>query len=148
MPLHELHSLLIIFTIAAVAPFLCEWVPRIRLPLVVVEIVLGIVVGPQVLRWASAGPIIQELSRFGLAALFFLAGFEIDFPAIHGRPLVMAVLGWFASLVVCLGVGFALQGSGIVDSGLVVGAALTTTALGTLMPILRDAKELSTRFGA
>jgi Kef-type K+ transport system membrane component KefB len=148
MDLHELHSLLIIFTIAAAAPFLCEWVPGVRLPLVVVEIVLGIIVGPQVLKWASAGPIIDELSRFGLAALFFLAGFEIDFPAIHGRPLVLAVLGWFASLAVCLGVGFALQGCGVVDSGLIVGAALTTTALGTLMPILRDARELSTRFGA
>jgi Kef-type K+ transport system membrane component KefB len=51
-------------------------------------------------------------------------------------------------LVGCLGAGFALQSFGIVDSGLIVGAALATTALGTLMPILRDAKELSTRFGA
>src|SRR6516162_1142123 len=148
MPLHELHSLLLIFTIAAVAPFLCEWVPRIRIPLAVLEIALGIVVGPQVLGWAATGPVIDELSIFGLVALFFLAGFEIDFPAIHGRPLVMAVLGWLASLVVCLGVGSALQGFGIVNSGLIVGAALTTTSLGTLMPILRDAKELPTRFGA
>jgi Kef-type K+ transport system membrane component KefB len=60
----------------------------------------------------------------------------------------LAALGWLVSLIVCLGVGFGLQGCGIVDSGLIVGAALTTTALGTLMPILRDAKELSTRFGA
>src|SRR6516162_9987620 len=148
MPLHELHSLLLIFTIAAVAPFLCEWVPRIRIPLAVLEIALGIVVGPQVLGWAATGPVIDELSRFGLAALFFLAGFEIDFPAIHGRPLVMAVFGWFASLLFCLAVGFALQAGGVVDSGLIVGAALTTPALGTLMPILRDARELSTRFGA
>src|SRR5262249_55348098 len=129
-------------------PLLCEWVPRIRLPLVVLEITLGILVGPQVLGWAAAGPTIDVLAKFGLAALFFLAGFEIDFPAIRGRPIAMAVLGWLASLVVCLGVGFGLQGCGIVDSGLIVGAAMTTTALGTLMPILRDAKELSTRFGA
>jgi Kef-type K+ transport system membrane component KefB len=148
MSLHELHSLLLIFTIAAVAPLLCEWVPRIRLPLVVLEITLGILVGPQVLRWASVGPTIEALSRFGLAALFFLAGFEIDFPAIRGRPITMALFGWLASFVVCLGAGFGLQGLGIVDSGLIVGAALATTALGTLMPILRDAKELSTRFGA
>jgi Kef-type K+ transport system membrane component KefB len=148
MALPELHSLLLVFTIAAVAPFLCEWVPRIRLPLVVLEITLGIVVGPQVLGWAAAGPTIEALSNFGLAALFFLAGFDIDFPAIRGRPITLAALARLASFVVCLGVGFGLQGCGIVDSGLVVGAALTTTALGTLMPILRDAKELSTRFGA
>jgi Kef-type K+ transport system membrane component KefB len=148
MALEELHSLLLIMTIAAVAPVLCEWVPWIRLPLVVAEIGLGILVGPQVLGWASVTPTIEVLSKFGLASLFFLAGFEIDFQAIRGRPILMGVLGWLASLIVCLGVGFGLQGCGLVDSGLIVGAALATTALGTLIPILRDAHELPTRFGA
>jgi Kef-type K+ transport system membrane component KefB len=148
MALNELHSLLLIFTIAAVAPLVCEWVPRIRLPLVVAEIGLGVLVGPQALGWAAAGPTIPVLANFGLAFLFFRAGFEIDLPAIRGRPLLLAALGWLASLVVCLGVGFGLQGCGVVDSGLIVGAALATTALGTLMPILRDAQELPTRFGA
>jgi Kef-type K+ transport system membrane component KefB len=148
MTLQEMHSLLIILTIAVLAPLLTEWAPRIRLPLVVMEIGLGILVGPQVLGWATAGPIIHVLATFGMACLFFLAGFEIEFPAIRGRPLVLAALGWLVSLAVCLAVGFSLQGSGLVDSGLVVGAALSTTALGTLMPILRDAKELPTRFGA
>jgi Kef-type K+ transport system membrane component KefB len=148
MLLHELHSLLLIFVIAVAAPLLCEWIPGIRLPLVVMEILLGILIGPQVLGLAAVGPTIEVLANFGLAALFFLAGFEIDFPAIRGRPLASATLGWLASLVVCLGVGFGLEACGIVDSGFIVGAALATTALGTLMPILRDAKELSTRFGA
>jgi Kef-type K+ transport system membrane component KefB len=148
MAIGELQSLLVILTIGAVAPLLCEWIPWIRLPLVVLEIILGIVVGPQALGWAAAGPTIAVLSNFGLAFLFFLAGFEIDFPAIRGRPISLAFLGWIMSLVICLGVGFGLQVCGIVDSGLIVGAALSTTALGTLMPILRDAKELSTRFGA
>src|SRR6516225_4858131 len=130
MALNELHSLLLIFTIAAVAPFLCEWVPRIRLPLVVAEIGLGILVGPQALGWAAPGPTIQVLANFGLAFLFFLAGFEIDFPAIRGQPLLLAALGWFLSLAICLAVGFGLQGCGVVDSGLIVGAALATTALG------------------
>src|SRR6516162_4845628 len=74
MSLHELHSLLLIFTIAAVAPLLCEWVPGIRLPIVVLEIILGILVGLQVLGFAAAGPTIDVLANFGLAALFFLAG--------------------------------------------------------------------------
>jgi hypothetical protein len=42
MALHEIHPLLLIFTVAAVAPLMCEWIPRIRLPLVVLETVLGI----------------------------------------------------------------------------------------------------------
>ncbi len=148
MEITELHSLLLILTIAALVPFLCEWIPKIKLPIVVLEITLGILIGPQVLKLASVGPTIQVLSNFGLAFLFFLAGFEIDFAAIRGRPLVIAGLGWVVSFVICLGLGFALQVAGVIDSGLVVGAALTTTALGTLMPILRDAGELKTRLGA
>src|SRR6516165_4979925 len=148
MALAELHSLLLVFAIAVVAPLLSEWIPRLRLPLVVLEISLGILVGPQILGWASAGPTIAVFSNFGLAFLFFLAGFEIDFQAIRGRPISLAAVGWLMSFVGCLGAGFALQSFGIVDSGLIVGAALATTALGTLMPILRDAKELTTRFGA
>jgi Kef-type K+ transport system membrane component KefB len=145
MPLHELHSLLLIFTIAAAAPLVCEVVP---VPLVVLEITLGVLVGPQLLGWAETSPTIDVLSKFGLASLFFLAGFEIDFPSIRGRPIVYAVLSWLTSFVICLGVGFGLQKFCLIDSGLIVGAALATTALGTLMPILRDANELSTRFGA
>jgi Kef-type K+ transport system membrane component KefB len=148
MALSELHSLLLIFTIAAVAPMVCEWIPRVRLPLVVLEISLGILVGPHLLRWAAAGATIDVFSNFGLAFLFFLAGLEIDFPAIRGRPIRLAAIGWLMSFAVCLGVGFGLQFFGIVESGFIVGAALSTTALGTLLPILRDAKELSTRFGA
>ena len=56
MTLSELQSLLLILTIAVLAPLLCEWVPWLRLPLVVMEISLGILIGPQVLDWASAGP--------------------------------------------------------------------------------------------
>jgi Kef-type K+ transport system membrane component KefB len=148
MPLHELHSLLLILAVAVIAPIVCEWLPLIRLPLVVLEICLGILIGPQVLSWAEAGPLVDSLAHFGLAALFFLAGFEINFPALRGRPIVAALVGWAMSFGLCLGVGFVLQASGLVDSGLIVGAALTTTALGALLPILRDAGELSTRFGA
>ena len=145
---HEQSSLLIIVAIAAAAPFVCAWMPHIRLPLVVLEIGLGIVVGPQVLGWAANGPVIQVLSNFGMAFLFFMAGFEINFQAIRGRPLALSGFGWLGSLALGLGLGFALESCGVIQSGLIVGAALTTTALGTLMPILRDAKELPTRFGA
>ena len=148
MNLNELHSLLLILTIAALGPFVCEWIPHLRLPLVVLEIILGILFGPQVLNVAAAGPTIQAFATFGLAFLFFLVGFEIDYQAIRGRPLALGALGWLASLIICLIAGFGLQGLGVVRSGLIAGAALSTTALGTLLPVLRDANELRTKFGA
>src|SRR5262245_49823216 len=79
--------------IAAAAPIVGEWIPRVRLALVVLEICLGILVGPQVLEWADVRPMVQVRANFGLVALFFLAGFELDFPAVSGRPIAIATLG-------------------------------------------------------
>ena len=56
------------------------------MPIVVAEIALGIVVGPELLGLARTDQFIEALSRFGLAFLFFLAGMEIDFERIRGRP--------------------------------------------------------------
>jgi Kef-type K+ transport system membrane component KefB len=82
-----------------------------------------------------------------MSFLFFLAGMEIDFKAIRGRPLTTAALGWLLSLGIALVLGFLLEWTGVVQSGILVAGALTTTALGTLIPILRDAKEINTKFG-
>ena len=59
---------------------------RARLPIVVAEIFLGIIVGPEVLDLAATDDFIEALSTFGLAFLFFLAGMEIDFERIRGTP--------------------------------------------------------------
>src|SRR5262245_20337036 len=105
----ERHTLLLIFSIAVLAPALGELVPRIRLPVVVLEVVLGMLVGPQALGWAEPGPVVNVLGRFGMAFLFFLAGLEIDFQAIRGRPLAAASLGWLVSLVLALALGWLLE---------------------------------------
>ena len=89
MTLHELHSLILILTIAVLAPLLSEWIPRIRLPLVVIEISVGILIGPQVLGWSTAGPTIQILANFGLAFLFFW----LDSKSIS-RPFEVGRFSW------------------------------------------------------
>ena len=79
------------------------------------------------------------------AFLMFLAGYEIDFARIKGRPLRLSVLGWLISLVLAVGVALLLASSE--EVGLVVGLAMTTTALGTILPILRDSGQAATPFG-
>ena len=122
--------------------------PRVALPVVVVELVLGIVIGPQVLDLAQPDPFIEFFSSLGLGMLFFFAGFEIDFARIHGRPLRLAGIGWFISLALAYALGGLLAVTGVVISGIFVGTAMATTAIGTLVPILTDAGELRTRFGS
>ena len=142
----SIPSLVVMAAIAVAAPLLGRGTGRIvKVPLVVFEIVLGILCGPSLLGWVQPSPLTEILADFGLAMLFFLAGNEIDFARIAGRPMMRAGLGWLISLVV--GVGAGILFSPTVGAGVFIGIALTSTALGTIMPTLRDAGELRTPFG-
>ncbi|MFO1519626.1 MAG: cation:proton antiporter [bacterium] len=144
----EKTTLLIILVVGVLAPLLSHLTPRVRLPVIVLEIALGIVVGPQGFHWGEVGPVIHSLSRFGLAFLFFLAGFEINFNVIRGKPLRLAGVGWLFSLALALSLGKVLQLTHLVFSDIVTSVVLTTTALGVLLPILKDEGEMTTRLGA
>jgi Kef-type K+ transport system membrane component KefB len=143
----NLSSLLVVAAVAVAAPIAADYLPRVRVPVVVLELVLGIVVGPQVLELAKTGGIVDTLATFGLAFLFFLAGLEINFDHVRGRPLELATVGWLASAALGFGIAAILQSEGKVISTLVIGLCLVTTSLGTLVPILKDGGLLETRFG-
>jgi Kef-type K+ transport system membrane component KefB len=143
----DTESLFVVAAVAAIAPFIVDLPLRVRLPVVVVEILLGIIIGPEVLGITRSDDLIEFLGQFGLAFLFFMAGLEIDFDRIRGGPLRLAMRGWIASVVLGFAAALVLHLTGVVISSLLVGVALCTTALGTLMPILRDTGELRTPFG-
>jgi Kef-type K+ transport system membrane component KefB len=115
-------------------------------PVVVIELLLGVVLGPRVLGLHTS-QFIEFFSDLGLGLLFFFAGYEIDLRRIAGRPLRLALAGWALSLALAYTVGGILAAAGIVLSLLYTGSALSTTAIGTLIPILSDTGELRTRFG-
>jgi Kef-type K+ transport system membrane component KefB len=147
-PIDEV-SLLVIVGVAALAGLITMLLaPRLTIPVVVLELLLGIVVGPDVVGLAEVDPTTDFLGNLGLGMLFFFAGYEIDFNRIRGRPLELALAGWAVSLVLAYGIGGALAAAGVVLSYLYTGSAMATTAIGTLIPILRDAGELRTRFGS
>ncbi|WP_448810257.1 cation:proton antiporter [Agromyces bauzanensis] len=138
---------LVLFPAAAVAaPLLVRALSRwVAIPLVVFEILLGLVLGPAMLGWIVPDDLMAFLADFGLAMLFFLAGNEIDFGAIRGRPLGRAAIGWIVSLAAAVGVAVLLAPD-LAAAGF-IGIALTSTALGTIMPVLRDSGDLRTPFG-
>ncbi|MGO9759879.1 MAG: cation:proton antiporter [Solirubrobacteraceae bacterium] len=116
------------------------------LPAVVVELLLGIVLGPRVLG-LHATQFISFFSDLGLGLLFFFAGYEIDLRRIAGRPLRLGIAGWLLSLAIAYAIGGVLASAGVVLSLLYTGSALSTTAIGTLIPVLSDSGGLRTRFG-
>jgi Kef-type K+ transport system membrane component KefB len=139
-------ALAVITAVAVIAPLLSDWT-KSRIPDVVLEIGLGILVGPYVLELAKVTPVVNALSFIGLAFLFFMAGYEIDTKRVRGRPLRLATIGWFASLAIALVIAALLMITGFTLSILLIALALTTTSLGTLLPMLEDNGELHTRFG-
>ena len=142
------ESFLTVVSVAAIAAFVAGLAPRsLPLPVVVIEIVLGIVVGPEIIGLAHPDEFLEFFSSLGLGMLFFFAGYEIDFDRIRGSPLRLAVLARLMSLAIAYALGGALALAGVVLSLVFVGSAMATTAIGTLIPILSDAGELRTRFG-
>ncbi len=137
--------LVLVPLLAVAAPLLARGIGRVLpVPLVVFELLLGILVGPSVLGWAQPDALIETLSEFGLAMLFFVAGSEIDAASLRGRLGRRATGGWLLSLVAGIAIGLLIAP---VDAAVIVGIALCSTALGTLLPILRDAGETRTPFG-
>jgi Kef-type K+ transport system membrane component KefB len=134
------------FTLASVTVAVLP--PRMAPPVVVVELLFGIVIGPEVLGIAEVDNFIQFFSNLGLGMLFYFAGYEIDFDRIRGRPLLLGLWGWALSLALAYGIGGILAAAGVVLSLLYTGSAMSTTAMGTLIPVLRDSGELKTRFGS
>jgi Kef-type K+ transport system membrane component KefB len=116
-------------------------------PVVVLEVLLGILVGPHVLGLIQLDGFLSVMRTAGTAAVLFMAGMEIDFERIRGRPLSLALGGWVASLGLALLTVALLHVIPSVHAPMMVTIALSTTGLGTLLPILRDGGQLETPFG-
>jgi Kef-type K+ transport system membrane component KefB len=147
MPTISFGGLAIVAAAALAAPLALGLFPRIRLPAIVLEIILGIVIGPEVLGWVSIDTPIQVMSLLGLAFLLLLAGLEVEYERFRGRLLRLTALGYAISFGLALLIGLGLNASGLVKSPLLVGIALSATSLGIVVPVLEDAGQVRTAFG-
>jgi Kef-type K+ transport system membrane component KefB len=144
----SLISQLTVIAVAAVlAPVLSQLSGKLAIPGVVFEIVLGVLIGPQLLGWTEPTGIILVFANFGLAMLMFLAGAELDLPQLRGGPLKLSLQSWGFSLALASLVGVAIFATGHKHGEFVTSMALSTTALGTLLPVIRDNGLVDTRLG-
>jgi Kef-type K+ transport system membrane component KefB len=141
----SLGSLLLVMIIAALAPIISRLLPG-RPPQVLFLIVGGVLIGPHVLGFADTGDI-ELLAGLGLGFLFLLAGHELDPQLLREKAGRHALVAWVISAVVAVLIVGGLAAIGFVHAFLPVCIALTTTALGTLLPILREQNMLSGSFG-
>ncbi len=148
MPDVSFTGLLIVAAVAFGAPFLLGLFPRLGLPAVVLEIVAGIAIGPSGLGWVDPDDLpIEILALIGLAVLLFLAGLEIDFDRLRGQVLEVAAIGFAASFAIAVAVGLVLKAGDYVKSPLLIAIILSSTSLGVIVPVLKDAGQSGTKFG-
>jgi Kef-type K+ transport system membrane component KefB len=140
-----LGSLLAAMVVVAAAPILVAFLPG-HVPQVVLLIAGGVIIGPELLDLAQPDDI-ELFANLGLGFLFLLAGYELEPSLLKERPGRLAMISWAISIVISIAVVGALDAAGLVRAFLPVAIGLTTTALGTLLPILRDHHMLEGRFG-
>jgi Kef-type K+ transport system membrane component KefB len=140
-------NLLVVSVIAVLAPLIIGFLPRLRVPAVVLEIVAGVVVGPSVLGWVHVDLPVQILALFGLAFLLFLAGLEIDLHRLRGRVLRLAGFGYAVTLVLGVATGLGFHAVGWVREPLILAIALSATSLGLVVPVLKDAGTVDSEVG-
>lgn len=141
-------SIITLFWIAAVAALtpLLSRLTRGFVPDPVLLLIFGMILGPHVLGWAAAGDV-EILTQLGLGMLFLLAGYELDPRLLGGRPGRVAVATWVVSLLLAWGaVTVIVAGEGF-TAHMAIAIAITSTALGTLLPILKQAGVMGTALG-
>ena len=147
MPAVHFTNLLIVVAVGVLAPLALGFFPRFRLPAIVLEIALGIVIGPAGLGWVKPDLPVSVLALVGLAFLLFLAGLEINVERLRGRILKLTALGFVVSFVIAIILGLGLKAGGFVKSPLFVAIVLVATSLGVIVPVLKDSGNISTSFG-
>ncbi|HYZ19105.1 MAG TPA: cation:proton antiporter [Gaiellaceae bacterium] len=143
----ELTSLLLVGAAAFAAPLAVGLVPWLRLPPVVLEIVLGIAIGPSVLDWAELDEPVRLLGLIGLAFLLLLAGLELDLHRLRGRLLRLSAGGFVLSFALAISLAVVLDAVGLVESPLLIAIIASATSLGIVISVLEDAGESMTTFG-
>ena len=143
----DFGNLLVVTALAAAIPLLLGLVPRLPIPSSVVEILAGIIFGPAVLGLAESGPVVSVLAKLGVVFLLFLAGLEIDFHVLRGRPLRLAWLAFALSLAIGIVLTLPLGALDVILDPLYVTIVLSATSLGIVMPVLKDAGQDTTRTG-
>jgi Kef-type K+ transport system membrane component KefB len=140
-------NLLIVVAAGLLAPLALGFFPRVRLPAIVLEILLGIVIGPSGLGWAKPDAPVSILALVGLAFLLFLSGLEIDADRLRGRIVTVTALGFAVSFVIAILIGASLRAGGFVKSPLFVAIVLVATSLGVVFPVLKDSHNIDSSLG-
>jgi Kef-type K+ transport system membrane component KefB len=116
------------------------------IPDVIWLLFFGIIIGPYMLDFTKVTESVEFIRELGMGFLFLLAGFEVDTSDMRSKQGKNACITW----VICFSIAFSLGAlftNGNIQLSIVLGIASTSTALGTLLPILKDSRRIETNIG-
>ncbi|MEH6956473.1 monovalent cation:proton antiporter family protein [Neobacillus drentensis] len=154
-------SLLIVVTMAFLTPILLHRFKLNYIPVVVAEIIMGLVIGKSGFDVVHEDMWISTLSTLGFIFLMFLSGLEIDFTAFAGRKLreklpngkiepnsfVVAGLIFAGIFIFSLGLSYLFVMAGFIDNAFLMTLIISTISLGVVVPTLKEAHLMKTVIG-
>lgn len=144
----DLISLFVIVVTAAFAPFISAAIPNKAIPETVFLLVAGMILGPNVLDIAQEDAAVALFSDVGLGFLFLLAGYEINPKQLAGKQGRHGFLTWLVTFAIAMAICIAVPDYQEHPFAWMAAAiCLTTTAFGTLVPILHERGLVGTRIG-
>jgi len=140
-------GLLIVAIAAFVAPVIAGTIPGRLIPPVVLEVLAGLVIGPQVLNLVQDTGAVEVLYLLGFGFLLFLAGQEVEVERFRGPTFNLAGICFLISIGLGFAVAAAVRPLASGSDLRLLALSLTASSLGVMVPVLRDAREISTEFG-
>ncbi len=152
-------SLLLITGLAVTVPILSSRFKRLNIPIIVGEIIAGIIVGKSGFNWIEQSVPLEFLTLFGFTYLMFLSGLEVDFTTIvtAGKsekkehflknPIFLGITVFAVTLVIAIAVAVGLMHLGLIDEPFMIALILSTTSLGIVVPVLKERGIMASQFG-
>ncbi|EEH63350.1 transporter, CPA2 family [Gleimia coleocanis DSM 15436] len=143
----EFSSLFVVSVISVLAPLLAYVIPKRIIPETVLLVVMGMLAGPYVLGFIELSDSIKLLTELGLAFLFLLAGYEIEVKELKGKRGKAALIGWLATFAIAFTMALIIPNTSGYIEQFALAIAFSATALGTLIPILKERGLIKTNVG-
>jgi len=152
-------SLLLITGLAAFVPLLASRLKKLRVPIVVGEIMAGMIVGKSGFNWIEPSPALEFLTLFGFTCLMFLSGLEVDFDIISGNssngerrrlldnPITLGVAVFGLTIGIAFVAAEMLMQFDLVQEPFIIALILSTTSLGIVVPVLKERGSMASRYG-
>ena len=155
----SLFSLVIVLVVAFLTPFILHRFRMNVIPVVVAEIIMGLIIGKSGFNIVQEDIWLETLSSLGFIFLMFLSGLEIDFSAFKGKNkpksrakkepnhFVVATVVFCGIFAVSFGLSYLFVAAGFIENVFLMTLIISTVSLGVVVPTLKETNLMKTKIG-